>query len=68
MPDLPTLTVTQAQADRIVAAFGSVANYRTWLKEAVRDRVRNVEVEKIRAQSEADMKAKSDEVNQYLVL
>lgn len=33
MPTLPTLTVTQAQADRLLAAFGSVANYKEWLKQ-----------------------------------
>jgi len=33
MPDLPTITVTQAQADRLLAAFpGGVATYRAWLK------------------------------------
>lgn len=35
MPDLPTLTVTQEQADRMIAAYGSVANYRAWLKQKI---------------------------------
>lgn len=35
MPTLPTLTVTDAQAQRITAAFGSVANYKAWLKSQV---------------------------------
>jgi hypothetical protein len=35
MPNLPTLTVTQAQADRLLAAFGSAANYKAWLRETV---------------------------------
>jgi hypothetical protein len=33
MPTLPTLTVTQAQADRLLAAFGTVDQYKAWLKE-----------------------------------
>ena len=33
MPDLPTITVTQAQADRLLAVFpGGAAAYRAWLK------------------------------------
>lgn len=36
MPDLPTLTVTQAQADRCLAAYGTVENYRAWLRAQVR--------------------------------
>jgi hypothetical protein len=44
MPTLPTLDVTQPQADRIIAAFGAtqaeaVANYRVWLKASVIDEV-----------------------------
>jgi hypothetical protein len=43
MPDLPTLTVTQEQANRMIAAFGppggtteqAIANYKEWLKEAI---------------------------------
>ena len=36
MPELPTLTVTQEQADRAVAAWGSVAAYKAWLAASVR--------------------------------
>lgn len=39
MPTLPTLTVTDAQATRLLAAFGSVENYKAWLKEALIARV-----------------------------
>ena len=35
MPTLPTLTVTQAQADRLLAAFGSQAAYKQWLKDNI---------------------------------
>lgn len=44
MPDLPTITVTQAQADRILTAFGgtpaiAVPAYKDWLRMAVRGKV-----------------------------
>lgn len=42
MPDLPTITVTQVQADRMIAAFAdidksktAVENYRAWLKRQI---------------------------------
>lgn len=35
MPDLPTLTVTQAQADRMIAAWGTAAAYRQWLRSKI---------------------------------
>jgi len=37
MPTLPTLTVTQAQADRMLAAYGSQSEYTSWLKNAIID-------------------------------
>ena len=44
MPNLPTVTVTQAQADRILEAFGgtvdiAVPAYKEWLTKSVRDYV-----------------------------
>ena len=39
MPNLPTLTITQAQLDACVAAFTDANGYKTWLKAAVRDEV-----------------------------
>lgn len=35
MPTLPTLTLTDAQATRCLAAWGSTENYRTWLRGQV---------------------------------
>lgn len=43
MPDLPTLTVTTAQAQRCLAAWGSVAAYKEWLADSVRRYVRGAE-------------------------
>lgn len=36
MPDLPTITVTAPQATKLLDLFGSAAEYKRWLKEAVR--------------------------------
>lgn len=47
MPDLPTLTVTQAQADRILATFGTAAAYRDWLRARVIDAVMAFESRKL---------------------
>ena len=35
MPQLPTLTVTDAQAQRMLAAYGSVDNYLEWLRSQI---------------------------------
>ena len=43
MPQLPTLTITDARAGRCLAAWGSVAAYKQWLAGAVRDYVRTAE-------------------------
>jgi hypothetical protein len=43
MPTLPTLTVTQEQADRMIAAWGSAASYSEWLKQQIIDFVLNKE-------------------------
>lgn len=43
MPNLPTLTVTDAQASRITAAFGSVTAYKQWLKEKIIEHVLDFE-------------------------
>lgn len=60
MPDLPTLTVTQAQADRMLAAYGSAAGYRQWLKTAIINYVTVTEMANLRAQhqqAERDIEA-----------
>lgn len=50
MPELPTLTVTNIQANRMLAAFGAIdttktpsENYRNWLKEQIIEYVLNYE-------------------------
>ena len=39
MPNLPSITVTDAQLAKCIDAFTDAAGYRTWLKAAVRDEV-----------------------------
>lgn len=35
MATLPTITVTDAQAARLIAVFGDAATYQAWLKETL---------------------------------
>lgn len=59
MPDLPTLTVSQAHFDRLVAAFpgsdsaSKAAAYRAWLTNRLIERVQAVEAAKIDTQAAA---------------
>lgn len=39
MPDLPTITVTAPQAQAILEAYGTVADYKAWLRREVREYV-----------------------------
>jgi hypothetical protein len=39
MPNMPTFQVTDAQAQRILAAYGDADAYRAWLKRAIREHV-----------------------------
>jgi hypothetical protein len=72
MPDLPTLTVTTAQATRIQNAFPGanqaerVAAYRAWLREQIKGHVRHVEEEAVRAQCQAQMDAADAQVESDL--
>jgi hypothetical protein len=60
MPTLPTLTVTDEQATRMLAAWGSAAEYSKWLKDEIIEFVLNKEaVDRQRAWS-AQEQAKRD--------
>lgn len=43
MPTLPTITVSDANAQRMLAAYGSEAAYITWLQNSIIDFVLNKE-------------------------
>ncbi len=51
MPNLPTITVTTAQAAQVLAAFGDAATYQEWLRTQVVEYV--VRVEQARMQADA---------------
>lgn len=53
MPTLPTLTVTQAQADRMLAAYGSVDAYKEWLRDRIVAHVLQVEARALDEQANA---------------
>lgn len=55
MPDLPTISVTAAQATKLLNLFGSVDEYKRWLKEAVR-------VEAIRRHTVVEQEAANEAV------
>lgn len=67
MPNLPTLTVTDAQATRLLAAWGSVAAYKEWLRQNIISYVLTVEGETenaaLRAAAQARMDALAEELN-----
>lgn len=52
MPNLPTLTVTDEQATRLLAVFGDAAGYKTWLKQRLRDHVLGVERQRVFRESQ----------------
>jgi hypothetical protein len=62
MPDLPTITVTAAQATRMLAAFGSVANYKEWLRGRVVEEVQRFETRQIDEQAHVDKRTRLAEI------
>lgn len=64
MPDLPTLTVSQAHYDRIVAAFvgdtlaEKAASYRAWLTNHLINEVERVETRRVEAEVSVERDAK----------
>lgn len=73
MPALPTLTVPQAQLDRIVAAFGTgvpqteaVARYKEWLRLCVIDYVTNYELKQLKDIQASDLEIKRREIRDAL--
>ena len=53
MPQLPTLTVSQPQADRLMAVFGSVEAYKLWLLNALKGKVMESEAAKAKVDAQA---------------
>ena len=57
MPNLPTLSLTQPQFDKCVAAFTDAAGYKAWLKQAVRDEVQRRAARRLDEEHNAAKKA-----------
>lgn len=66
MPNLPTITVTDAQATRIQNAFGGVEEYKAWLRQSIKEYVVGKEVNVIRSQLQAQVEAKVAQVDTEL--
>jgi len=69
MPNLPTLTVPQAMADRIIAAFGpgmtqaeAAARYKEWLRIEVTRYVQEAEMSVVRRDHQIEQAAKEQEI------
>ena len=57
MPDLPTLTLTQAQFDRCLTVFGSAVAYQAWLSNQLRSVVIDVETALVLERQEQEREA-----------
>lgn len=71
MPALPTITVTQAQADKIILAFGvdqttAIAAYKDWLTVQVREFVIRKMAEAKVAENAVSLQATVDAVEALL--
>jgi len=57
LPNLPTVTVTDAQSAKCVSAFTDAAGYKAWLKQAVRDEVQRRAARRLDEEHNAAKKA-----------
>jgi hypothetical protein len=63
MPALPTLNVdNQDHWNRLLAAFGSGAEYRKWLRNALREEVTRREARALQDSTNADIETKRIEL------
>lgn len=63
MPTLPTITVTQAQMDRLLATFGDATTYKVWLKQQLKNAVIQHEISVIQKDAQTAVEAKRAEVS-----
>lgn len=57
MPNLPTFNVTQAEADKLIAMFGSTDDYLKWLRDQLKEEVIRYRVKLINEKAEKDSEA-----------
>lgn len=62
MPNLPTISLTQPQLERVIAVFGDAATYKRWLRGHLVDAVVAAEAKAIEARATAERNALVDEV------
>lgn len=62
MPDLPTITVTNAQMQRLMAVFGDGPAYKQWLKQQLKNVVISAELQKLESTHRVEMEAKRAEI------
>lgn len=63
MPTLPTITVTDAQMQRLLAVFGDAVKYRAWLVQQLKNAVIAHEMDAIDARHRSEREAKRLEVS-----
>lgn len=66
MPQLPTLTVTDAQATYLLGIFGSVEGYKAWLLEQIKGRIMDTELEVAKADAQAYVEQRRQELTAAL--
>ena len=66
MPTLPTITVTDAQAQRMLAAYGSVDNYKKWLTKQIIEFVIRTEQFAIQQEAAQEQAALANTLRQSL--
>lgn len=72
MPDLPTITVTQAQADILLSVFPGattaekVAAYRKWLRQELIAHVKDVRREQVLADEDARVQEAEQKTDQEI--
>lgn len=58
--ELPTINVTDAQAQVLLQVFGTATNYRTWLKKALREEVESRVYQAAKTEANAIVKTALD--------
>lgn len=64
--NLPTIDVTQEQADQIIAAFGGEQNYLAWLTSSVNSFVLSVEGNNLRSTRDEEIAQELEAIAQSL--
>lgn len=66
MPQLPTFNVTDAQANRILEAFGTTQAYKDWLRNSIKNFVTEYETRTILQNTDMQVGNKIQEIESDL--